>query len=188
MVGTLKSIGTPEALKAVEEFQKSLIQVLLKDPDAETRASAAEALGQIGEGVVDALPSLTQALQDQNEFVRASASGALRSIGAKFGGVGIRMAVENQDLRIIELIPKSPAFEANIQAGDFILKIDGVEVNISKESGKVLRDYEKNLRGKIGTSVTLTIQRGEGENQKFFDVAITRKEITTRKSIIPSRY
>lgn len=76
--------------------------------------------------------------------------------------------------------PKLPAFEAGIQAGDFIIRIDGVEVNISEESGKTFRDYLNRVKGEIGTSVTLTIQRGKGENQKIFDVAITRKEITPR--------
>ena len=77
-------------------------------------------------------------------------------------------------------VPKLPAFEAGIQVGDFFIKIDGVEVNISEENGKTSRDYVNKVKGKIGTSVTLTIQRGKGENQKIFDVAITRKEITPR--------
>ena len=94
-----------------------------------------------------------------------------------FGGIIIQMAEENQVIRIMGLIPEPAAFEADIQVGDLILKIDGVEVNIGEESGKVLRDYVNELRGKIGTSVTLTLQRGEGENQKIFDV---EKEITPR--------
>ena len=46
----------------------------------------------------------------------------------------------------------------------------------------MLRDYVNNLRGEVGTSVTLTIRRGEGENQKIFDVAITRKMVIIKGS------
>ena len=48
---------------------------------------AAEALGSIGEGAVDAVPTLAQALQDQDrdfwadENIRYSAAGALKKIG-----------------------------------------------------------------------------------------------------------
>ena len=99
---------------------------------------------------------------------------------AKFGGIGVQIAVDNQVIRVVRPSPKLPAFEAGIQAGDFIIRIDDVEVNISEESGKTFHDYLNRVKGEIGTSVTLTIQRGKGENQKIFDVAITRKEITLR--------
>ena len=52
--------------------------------------------------------------------------------------------------------------------------------NISEESGKMLSDYVNNLKGEADTSVTLTIRRGEGENQKIFDASITRKMVTIK--------
>ena len=47
VLGTLKSIGTSEALEIVKEYQKSLIQAL-QNPDLWVRAAAAEALRGIG--------------------------------------------------------------------------------------------------------------------------------------------
>ena len=44
----------------------------------------------------------------------------------------------------------------------------------------MLSDYVNNLKGEADTSATLTIRRGEGENQKFFDASITRKIVTIK--------
>ncbi len=54
----------------------------------------------------------------------------------KFGGIGVRIAVENQVIRVIGITPESAAFEAGIQAGDFIIKIDGVESILVKKVAK----------------------------------------------------
>ncbi len=101
----------------------------------------------------------------------------------KFGGIGVQLRVTgpvkvgNKVFIVGNPNPEFPAFEAGIKAGDLITKIDGVEVDISDESGKTFRDYLNKVKGKIGTDVTLTIQRGEGENQKIFAVTIARKEL-----------
>ena len=101
----------------------------------------------------------------------------------KFGGIGVQLRVTgpveagNKVFIVGNPNPDFPAFEAGIKAGDLITKIDGVEVDISDESGKTFRDYLNKVKGKIGTDVTLTIQRVEGENQKIFAVTITRKEL-----------
>ena len=100
----------------------------------------------------------------------------------RLGGIGAQIVEENQVIKVMRLVPKLPAFEAGIKAGDFFVKIDGVEVSISEEDGKTFRDYFRKVIGEIGTSVTLTIQRGEGENQKIFDVTITRKELPSAGS------
>ena len=106
-------------------------------------------------------------------------------IDPKFGGIGVRLGIPvrveagNLVLRVVRPHPTSPAFEAGIKAGDLLIRIDGVEVNISEENGKTSRDYVNKVKGKIGTSVTLTIQRGEGGNQRIFDVTINRKELAS---------
>ena len=56
----------------------ALIQVL-QDQDEKVRFAAAYALGEIGEGAVNAVPALIQALQD--EHVRGNAAMALGQIG-----------------------------------------------------------------------------------------------------------
>ena len=46
----------------------------------------------------------------------------LTSKDGKFGGIGFRIEVENQVLRVIGVTPESAAFEAGIQAADVIIK------------------------------------------------------------------
>ena len=73
----LKSIGTPEALKAVKELQQSLIQAL-QGPNLYVRQRAAKALGLIK--AEDAVPALIQTLQDPSLGIRWTAIVALKSI------------------------------------------------------------------------------------------------------------
>jgi HEAT repeat protein len=75
---------TPEALTQPLLEQKEAIASLLtalRDPAAEVRLAAAEALGKIGDTSV--MPALTQALQDPDSHVRASAARSMGEIGAK---------------------------------------------------------------------------------------------------------
>jgi len=75
----LRRIGTPEAIKVVEDTASDLLQALQQDQDPEVRVSAAEALGEIGSE--DAVPTLIQVLQDENVGVRRRVARALGRIG-----------------------------------------------------------------------------------------------------------
>ena len=55
----------------------------LKDKDVNVRREAAEALGELGEKAVKAVPALTQALKDKDEKVRKAAKEALEKIQKK---------------------------------------------------------------------------------------------------------
>ncbi len=92
-------------------------------------------------------------------------------------GVGIQIAQdeETKKLMVIAPIEDTPAFEAGILAKDVITKIDG-----QSTEGMDVNDAVQLIRGKPGTEVTLTIQRGEQE----IDYPITRARI----EIHPVRY
>ncbi len=72
----------------------------------------------------------------------------------EFGGIGIVITMQKGLLTVISPIEGTPAYEAGIQAGDIIVKVDG-------ESTKDMMLWEavKKMRGPKGTSVTLTIFR-----------------------------
>ena len=80
-VRALGKIGTPEAIKAAEDAIPFLIQQLQNDQDKWVRMLAAMALGPIGEGAVNAVPTLIQAFQDPHATVRQGAAEALEKIG-----------------------------------------------------------------------------------------------------------
>ena len=93
-------------------------------------------------------------------------------IGTKgeFGGLGIEITMEGGYVKVITPIDDTPAFKAGIEAGDLIIEIDNKSVQ-----GMSLGEAVDLMRGKIGTSIFLTIAR-EGENSPI-EVKITRDKI-----------
>jgi carboxyl-terminal processing protease len=85
-------------------------------------------------------------------------------------GVGIQIAKDEKSDRLIVVSPieESPAFEAGILSKDIITKIDGRDT-----LGMEVNEAVQLIRGERGTSVTLTIRRGEKE----IDYPITRDTI-----------
>ncbi len=91
----------------------------------------------------------------------------------EFGGLGIEVTMEKGVVKVVSPIDDTPAFEAGIEAGDYITHIDGEVV-----LGLTLREAVERMRGKAGEEITLTILR-EGEKEPF-DVLIVRDVIKIR--------
>ena len=85
----------------------------------------------------------------------------------KFGGLGIEITMRDGLLTIVSPIEDTPAWDAGIEAGDIIVKIEG---ELTK--GITLNEAVKKLRGKPGTDVTVTILREEDRSVE--DITITR--------------
>jgi carboxyl-terminal processing protease len=88
----------------------------------------------------------------------------------EFGGLGIEVTMENGFVKVVSPIDDTPAFQAGILAGDYITHIDEVPV-----IGMDLNDAVEKMRGKVGTSVLLTIRR-EGVDEAI-DIPIKRDVI-----------
>ena len=69
----------------------------------------------------------------------------------EFGGLGIEIGMEAGVVKVISPIDGTPADKSGIKAGDFIVKIDGVQVQ-----GKTLMESVKLMRGPVGTSITVS--------------------------------
>lgn len=91
----------------------------------------------------------------------------------EFGGLGIEVTMENGLVKVVSPIDDTPAYEAGIQAGDYIVEIDGEAV-----MGLSLSDAVEKMRGKVGTDINLVIRR-EGVADPI-DVTITRDVIRIR--------
>jgi carboxyl-terminal processing protease len=89
----------------------------------------------------------------------------------ELSGVGIRMEVDDQTkvLKVVEPIENSPAFKADIKAGDKILAIDG-----QPTQGMKIEEASAMIRGEVGTNVSLQLSR---EGKGVFDVTLTRAQI-----------
>lgn len=89
-----------------------------------------------------------------------------------FEGVGIQFNIFEDTILVVNPIPGGPSEKLGIRAGDRIIKIDNVNV-----AGVKIKNSEvfKKLRGKKGTTVTVSILR---RNEKeLLDFIITRDKI-----------
>lgn len=99
------------------------------------------------------------------------------SISSKITGIGVNIATNAGKIQIINVMEGTPAQYANLQNGDFIVGIDGKDVN-----GLPLADIANLVRGPENSFVELTILRGKDK----FTKKIIRKEIkikTVKSSI-----
>ena len=77
----------------------------------------------------------------------------------EFGGLGIEIGMEAGVVKVISPIDDTPAAEAGIKAGDYIVKIGKDQVQ-----GKTLMEAVKLMRGPVGTSIDLTVRRKNIKN------------------------
>jgi len=115
-------------------------------------------------------------LQDLDEHSRffppEDVQGFMALIEQHYGGVGIEVTADpaTRRLTVISTIVGSPAYAADIQAGDQILKVDGADT-----LGMDLEDVTRRIRGPLGEPVLLTLARaGQG---KPLDVSVTRADV-----------
>ncbi len=88
----------------------------------------------------------------------------------EFGGLGIEVTQEEGFVKVVSPIDGTPAFEAGIEAGDFITHVDGESV-----LGLTLDEAVEKMRGPVGSEIIITVAR-EGEDEPF-DVTIVRDTI-----------
>ena len=93
----------------------------------------------------------------------------------EFGGLGIEIGMESGLVKVISPIDDTPASKAGIKSGDYIVKIDGEQVQ-----GKTLMEAVKLMRGPVGSSIDLTIRRKNKKKPLEFKV---KREIIEVKSV-----
>lgn len=91
-------------------------------------------------------------------------------VESEFGGVGIQVSTEGGQLRVISPIYGSPAYKAGIMAGDTIIKIEDKPTR-----GMTIDECIKQLKGKIGTSVNVTVKHQKDGSENT--VKLTRETI-----------
>lgn len=117
-------------------------------------------------GMVSALDPHS-AFLDSEEFeeIRLSTMGS-------YPGVGIEVVAEDGGVRILRPIDGSPADQAGMHSGDFIVKIDGVDV------GADLAGAINRMRGPAGSSIRLTVRRGT--SPELLDFSLRRAKVEVR--------
>ena len=132
---------------------------------------------------------------DQAETMDAAINGVLQSLdpysaymnpeifnesredtSGEFGGLGIEVSMEAGVVKVITPIDDTPAAKAGVKAGDYIIRINGEQVQ-----GKTLMEAVNLMRGSVGTSIEITIRRKGLKKAKVIKII---REIIEVKSVV----
>ena len=123
--------------------------------------------------VEKAIADLLQNLDPHSVYISAKEVQEMREpLEGNFEGIGIEFNIISDTIRVISVIAGGPSEALGIQAGDKIVKIEGKSAAGIKIKNK---DVLGKLRGKGGTNVNISIQRGL--SKKLIDYTITRGTI-----------
>ncbi|KYG91810.1 MULTISPECIES: S41 family peptidase [Metasolibacillus] len=119
-----------------------------------------------------AINGMFDALEDpySDYMNREEAAHFNESLSSSFQGIGAEIQERDGYIMVVSPIKNSPAEKAGILPKDLILSVDGESLKGLSASEAVLR-----IRGEKGTSVTLMIQRGDGEEP--IEMKIVRDDI-----------
>lgn len=81
-------------------------------------------------------------------------SASIAAAGESFGGIGVTIYATADGVRIVDVIPGSPAAEAGLETGDRILSVDGNSL-----AGNSLDESKDVLRGLVGKPLELSVRR-----------------------------
>lgn len=96
-----------------------------------------------------------------------------RGVESEFGGIGVQVSIENEELTVISPIVGSPAYQEGLVAGDVITKIAG-----KPTKGITLSEAVKYIKGKLGTKVELTVRRADDSTEET--IAVERANVVMK--------
>ena len=129
---------------------------------------------------------------DQSEVMDSAINGVLQSLdpysaymspesfqnmqtetSGEFGGLGIEVSMESGVVKVISPLDDSPAYEVGVKAGDYIVKINNIQVQ-----GKTLSEAVELMRGPVGSNIEITVDILNG-SKKFtaYTMDFTKKYI-----------
>ena len=133
---------------------------------------------------------------DQSEVMDAAIDGVLQSLdpyssymspemllnmqtetSGEFGGLGIEVGMEAGVVKVISPIDNTPASKAGVKAGDYIVKIDNIQVQ-----GKSLSEAVELMRGEVGTDIEITVRRKGVKKALIFNITREIIKIQSVKS------
>ena len=132
--------------KSISKFKKIIDEYYLGDVDEE----------KLKEG---ALKGYIEAIGDEytEYYTKEEMDSFEEDTLGNFTGIGIYMVkdTENNVIKVLTPIDGTPAYNAGIQPGDIISKVDGVEY-----TGEQMTEAANKIKGEVGTIVKLGIIRG----------------------------
>ena len=113
-----------------------------------------------------AINGLLQSLDPYSSYMSPEVFKEMRTeTSGEFGGLGIEVSMEAGVVKVISPIDDTPASKAGIKAGDYIVKINNIQVQ-----GKSLSEAVELMRGPVGSGIELTIRRRGEKKAIIFNV------------------
>jgi carboxyl-terminal processing protease len=135
--------------------------------------------------ITDAIAGMLNGLDPHSAYMDADAFKELQvGTHGEFGGLGIEVGMEDGVVKVISPIEDTPAYQAGIKSGDFIIKIDDTLIK-----GMALNDAVKRMRGKPGSKIVLTIIRKD--EPKPLEITLVRAIIkvqSVKSKLLESGY
>jgi len=115
--------------------------------------------------MIDSLDDPHSSFMSEEELVALDTQ-----LSGRLSGIGVAMETVKNEIRVMRVLPETPAQEVGLQDGDIVKEIDGRDV-----TGMALGEVVTMIRGPEGTTVKLGIARPPSSDIKDFD--IVRREI-----------
>ena len=130
------------------------------------------------ESMDSAINGLLQSLDPYSAYMSPEIFEEMQTeTSGKFGGLGIEVSMEAGVVKIISPIDDTPASKAGLKAGDYIVKINNIQVQ-----GKSLSEAVDLMRGPVGSGIELTVRRRGVKKALTFNIIREIIEVQSVKS------
>jgi carboxyl-terminal processing protease len=130
------------------------------------------------ESMDSAINGLLQSLDPYSAYMSPEIFQEMQTeTSGEFGGLGIEVSMEAGVVKVISPIDDTPASKAGIKAGDYIVKINNVQVQ-----GKSLSEAVDLMRGPVGSGIELTVRRRGVKKALTFNIIREIIEVQSVKS------
>ena len=130
------------------------------------------------ESMDSAINGLLQSLDPYSAYMSPEIFQEMQTeTSGEFGGLGIEVSMEAGVVKVISPIDDTPASKAGIKAGDYIVKINNIQVQ-----GKSLSEAVDLMRGPVGSGIELTVRRRGVKKALTFNITREIIEVQSVKS------
>ena len=127
-----------------------------------------------------AINGLLQSLDPYSAYMTPESFESMQTeTSGEFGGLGIEVGMEAGVVKVISPIDDTPASKAGLKAGDYIVKIEGTQVQ-----GKTLTEAVELMRGPVGSSLEITVRRKGKKKAIIFNITREIIKVQSVKSKI----
>ena len=130
------------------------------------------------ENMDSAINGLLQSLDPYSAYMSPEILEEMQTeTSGEFGGLGIEVGMEAGVVKVISPIDDTPASKAGLKAGDYIVKINNIQVQ-----GKSLTEAVDLMRGPVGSGIELTVRRRGVKKALTFNIIREIIEIQSVKA------